>query len=278
VPTTTPRVSILLATYNRPQYVPAAIQSALEQTFRDFELLVICDSGSDGTGAVVEPWAKKDARVKYFEIPRMGRIAPVSNYGLEQAKGEYIAILDDDDWWADEEKLAKQVEFLDTHPDYVGCGGGYITVDADGEETGRFLKPERDEDIRRNALAANPMANATTMFRKSAAEAVGRYDETMKEFADWDFWLKLGLRGKLYNFPEYFLNYRMWPQASSFARQRGAAESALRIVQRYRKSYPRFWMGFASAYAYNAYARMPNFVKRFLNGPMSQLKKYLFSR
>jgi glycosyltransferase involved in cell wall biosynthesis len=273
-----PKVSVLLAAYNRPQFIGTSIRSALDQTFRDFEVLVICDSNSDGTRLAVESFVKLDARLKYFEIPRIGRIAPVSNYGLAQASGEYVAILDDDDWWSDTEKLAKQVRFLDDHPNHVGCGGGYITVDVDGKETGRFLKPEQDEDIRRNALVANPMANAATMFRRAAAMAIGSYDETMKEFADWDFWLKMGIQGKLYNFPEYFLYYRMWPQGSSFTKQRGAAASALRIVRRHRNDYPQFVQAYGAALAYSAYAHLPEPLKCFLNGPFSRLKKSIFVR
>lgn len=273
-----PKVSVLLATYNRPQFVGTSIQSALDQTFHDFEVLVICDSNSDKTRLAVEPFMKLDARLKYFGIPRNGRIASVSNYGLAQARGEYVAILDDDDSWSDAEKLAKQVMFLDEHPNYVGCGGGYITVDIDGKETGRFLKPEHDEDIRRNILVANPMANATTMFRRAAAMAIGSYDETMKEFADWDFWLKMGIQGKLYNFPEYFLYYRMWPQGSSFTKQRGAAASALRIVRRHRNNYPRFLQAYCLALAYSAYVHLPESIKCFLNGPFSRLKKSIVAR
>jgi len=273
-----PKVSVLLATYNRPQFVGTSIQSALNQTFHNFEVLVICDSNSDNTRQAVEPFVKLDARLKYFEIPRNGRIASVSNYGLAQASGEYIAILDDDDSWSDTEKLAKQVVFLDEHPNYVGCGGGYITVDVEGKETGRFLKPENDEDIRRNILVANPMANATTIFRRAAAAAIGNYDETMKEYADWDFWLKICFQGKLYNFPEYFLYYRMWPQGSSFIKQRGAAESALRIVRRHRNNYPRFFQAYSLALAYSAYVYLPKYIKYFLNGPFSRFKKSIVAR
>lgn len=272
------KVSVLVATFNRPQLVGAAIQSALEQTFVDHEVLVICDGDSADTRLAVEPFMKLDARVKYFGIPRIGRIAAVSNYGLAHAKGQYIAILDDDDSWADAEKLEKQVSYLEGHPDYVACGGGFIILDDCGNRTGQFLKPEQDEDIKRNMLVANPMVNSTTMYRRAVAERIGNYDETLRECADWDFWLRMGLQGKFYNFPEYFLYYRMWPQASSFTNQRGAAASALRIVRKHRKDYPRYIKAFGMAMAYNAYVHLPESIKRFSNGPFSRFKKSVFSR
>jgi glycosyltransferase involved in cell wall biosynthesis len=274
----TPIVTVLIATYNRSHLLKNAIQSVIDQSYSEWELLLVCDSDSDGTRAVAEAWMKQDRRIVYHEIPRVGRIGPVSNYGLASARGKYVAILDDDDWWADKDKLSKQVRFLDEHLEYVGCGGGYIVVNENGVEQKRILKPQTDIAIRRNALVANPMANSTALFRRDVAAGVHNYDESLREFADWDFWLKMGLSGKLYNFPEYFLYYRMWPGGASFARQRGAAEAALVIVRRYRGKYPRFGHAMLSAYTYNLYARLPDSVKRVLNVPMSLLKKLIFSQ
>ena len=160
-----PKVTILIATYNRAQYLGRAIESAEAQTFKDWEMIVVEDGSPDNTKEVVAGYAAKDPRVRLLSIPRAGRIAIVSNAALREARGEYVAILDDDDWWLDEKKLEKQIAFLDTHPDYAACGGGIVTVDPEGKETGRVLKPETDESIRRRLLYANPMANLTTMFR-----------------------------------------------------------------------------------------------------------------
>jgi len=121
------------------------------------------------------------------------------------------------------------------------------------------------------------MANSTTLFRRATAERLGNYDETMLQFADWDFWLKMGLAGKLYNFPEHFAAYRMWEGGMSFAKQRENARSAFRIVRRYTGRYPRTALGCLSAVAYATYAYLPAFIKRFLNPALSRLKKFLFA-
>jgi hypothetical protein len=124
------------------------------------------------------------------------------------------------------------------------------------------------------ALYANPMANSTTMFRR-AANII--YDESLPQFADWEFWLHIGMHGKLYNFPEHFLAYRMWDQGASFSHQKQAADTGFRIVIRYRKQYP----GFAGAVIlmgiYRVYARFPAAVRKFMNAFLSRLKKTLFS-
>jgi glycosyltransferase involved in cell wall biosynthesis len=274
----TPKVTILLATYNRPQLLDRAIESIVHQTLTEWELVVIDDGVDAATFEKMSSWAKKESRVRYFRIPRMGRIAKVSNVGLKHAKGEYVAILDDDDWWAMREKLQQQVVFLDAHQDYVACGGGLIVVDEKGIEKRRFLKPETDKEIKRWALIANPLANSTTLFRRSIAEKIGGYDETMLQFADWDFWLRMGREGKLYNFPEHFTYYLMWEEGASFSKQRENARSGLRIVNHYRGVYPGYLVALAVAMAYYLYSLCPASIKKVLNPVLSRLKKFLFSK
>ena len=273
-----PKVSVLIATYNRPHLLEKAIESVFDQTSGDWEIVVVDDSTNDETERAMKDWLKRDPRIKYFKPGHAGRIAIVSNVGLREAKGEYVAILDDDDYWADQKKLEKQVKFLDENPSYVGCGGGFIVVDERGRETGRFLKPSSDGDIRKRALLANPMVNSTTMFRRDTALKLGGYDETMLEFADWDFWLKMALAGKLHNFPEHLTYYLMWDKGSSFSKQQGTAVSGLRITRRYRKDYPSPLMGIFLAYIYYVYTRLPNALKNILNPILSRLKKSIFMR
>lgn len=272
-----PKVSVLIATYNRSQFIGRAIKSVTGQTFKDWELIVADDGSTDDTEKVVRELAGKDKRIRYFKNAHTGRISKISNFGLKLAQGEYIAILDDDDWWSDPEKLKKQVEFLDGNPEYVACGGGIIIVDEKNQEKIRVFKPQKDEEIKENALVANPIANATALFRRHAAQKVDLYDESMLQFADWDFWLKVGLVGKLYNFPEYFTCYQMWNKGMSFSKQRETSASAIRIVERYKNQYPKYPKAIILARVYFFYTRLPGFVKRFLNPTLSKLKKTLFS-
>ena len=134
------QVSILIATYNRSRLLPRAIRSVLDQTYSHWELIIADDGSNDSTREVVSDFASQDKRIIYLSAPHFGSIAKISNFGLKIAKGKYVAILDDDDWWADTRKLEKQVSFLDSHLDYVGCGGGLIVVDAEGRPGRRVLK------------------------------------------------------------------------------------------------------------------------------------------
>ncbi len=266
-----------MTTWNRSGFIHKAIESVREQTFKNWELIIADDGSTDDTKGVIEAWMRKEPRIVYVNPGHTGRIAKISNAGLRKAQGEYIAILDDDDYWISKEKLEHQVNFLDAHKGYVGCGGGYAIIDEHDVERTRILKPEHDDEIRKVALLANPMVNSTTIFRHSVAEKFGFYDETMKQFADWDFWLQMGLQGKLYNFPEYFLAYRMWPGGMSFAKQKENAGCAVRIVNRYKNNYPNYPTAILMAYTYLAYAQVPMSIKRGLNPILSRLKKTIFS-
>lgn len=272
---TPPRVSIIMLTYNRPQFIGRAIQSIVEQKFPSWELIIVQDGDHQLTSSIVQQWSAREPRIGYFRRNQPGNIANALNYGISRASGEYIAILDDDDRWATRDKLGKQVAFLDTHPDYCAIGGGVIVVDENGNTTLRYFKPEQDGDIKRHALYANPMAHSTVMFRRAAGESVGFYDESLAGFQDWDLWLKLGGVGKLHNAPEYLVYYTLWSGGGSFMQQRGNTASALRIVRRHSGQYPGSWAAYSLAWMYHCYAHLPMPIKRSTYSVLSRLKKHL---
>jgi glycosyltransferase involved in cell wall biosynthesis len=239
----------------------------------DWELIVADDGSTDNTAEVLRAWEAKERRVRYLQLPHDGRIAVVSNAALEAARGRYLAVLDDDDRWIDSEKLKKQVAFLDQHPEYVACAGGYSIVTGNGERTADIYKPESDQAMRKVALLANPIANSTAMFRGSLN---ARYDESLGGFADWDFWLKLGRSGSFYNFHEIFLAYRMWSGGGSFVQQRVNASCAVKIVRRYKNDYPGYWKAICFARVYLAYTFLPINIRRGTNSFLSSLKKRIF--
>lgn len=275
--TTAPRVSVIMLTYNRPQYIGRALESILDQDFEEWEALVVHDGPNQQIAEVMEVWRKRDPRIRYVRRERGGNIANATNFGIAQARGEYIAILDDDDYWPAADKLSQQVRFLDENPDYAGCGGGMITVDESGRETTRCYKALSDTDIRRLALVANPMAHSTGMYRRSLIAGCGGYDESLDGFQDWDVWLKLGKLGKLRNFPEYWQAYQIWPGGGSFHQSKANTRSAIRIVLRHRRSYPRFILALILTLLYHGYAHLPQTVRQASFGFLSRLKKTVFA-
>ena len=269
-----PRLSIVMATWNRAHMVGRAIEAVRAQTFSDWELIISDDGSEDNTGEVITEWAKKEPRIIYIRGPHQG-IAKTYNQAFKLAKGEYIAMADDDDPWCDPKKLEKQVAFLDAHPDYVGCGGGMIVVNPEGKELYRYLKLETDAAIRDRMLFSNQMANSTTMFRRSVAEKIGWHDSDRKLASDRDFWLTMGREGKLYNFPEYFSYYTMSGTNVTIVNLRRAMKDAFLIMRKYKNDYPHY----APAYAFNflqyLYGFIPVSIARPVHATLAHLRRLL---
>ncbi len=270
-----PAVTILLPTYNRAASLRRAIESTFEQTFKDWEMIVVDDTSTDGTAEVLADFVRRDSRIKiirndHSEYALVG-ITKVLNQGLEAAHGRYIARLDDDDAWLDSDKLAKQVRFLDTHPDYVVVGGGVIVVDGNDKERYRYFKKETDEEIRRTALAANPFSHTTVMFRRDTAREFGGYKARYAE--DWDLWLSMGTRGKLYNFPEYFTAYTMNDLNKSFIHQRAQTKCILQFIVAHRREYPNFLYGYILNFGQYVYTFLPIGIRKYFQGWLSAIKR-----
>ena len=262
-----------MATYNRAGLIGRTIQSLLDQTFKDWELVVPDDGSQDNTPEVVKEWQKKLPQHTYVRNSENIGISRNYNSGFKHAKGEYIAMIDDDDPWCDPKKLEKQVKFLDENPTYVGCGGGMIIVDLNHQELYRYLKPETDEQIRGKILFSNPMANSTTIFRRSAGETVQWYDASIRYSGDRDFWLKLGTIGKLYNFPEYFSFYTMSGSNTSIVKMRPHLKTSLEVMKRYQKNYPHYFSALIFNWAQYLYSFLPNFIKKPVHYSLARLKR-----
>lgn len=114
-------VSILICSYNADRFIESTVQSILEQTYEHFELLILDNASSDKTVEILHNIEKKDKRLIVFVSKTNHGAYPGLNYLLEKAKGNYIAINDHDDIWHPD-KLKKQIEYLESHPDSVGCG------------------------------------------------------------------------------------------------------------------------------------------------------------
>ncbi len=270
-----PKVTILMATYNRAHLIGKTIESLLSQTFKDWELIVPDDGSTDNTSEVIKVWQKKLPRLIYVQNKINQGISKNYNSGLKLAKGEYIAMIDDDDPWCDPKKLEKQIKFLDENKEYIGCGGGMIIVNLNHQELYRYLKPETDKQIRNRMLFGNPMANSTTLFRRASGEKVGWYDETTRYSGDRDFWLKMGTTGKLYNFPEYFSYYTMSGLNTSIAQMRPHLKASLKIMRRYKNNYPHYFSALILNWIQYLYAFLPNFIKQPVHYLLARLKRFL---
>ena len=270
-----PRVSVVMSTYNRSALLLRAIESIRAQTFADWELVITDDASTDGTWKMLAEYAAKDARIKPIQnvAENLHYVAGILNAGIARAQGEYIARLDDDDWWIDADKLSKQVAYLDAHPDCVIIGTGVIVMDGAENERYRYLKAETDAAIRAGALSSSPFASSTVLYRKSVALAVGGYEKQYAE--DWILWLKIGTQGTMRNLQEYSIGYLMAGQNKSWEHQRPHAKTLLGIVVRFRRDYPHFFRAYAVNLMALCYTYLPSFIHRVLYPLASRIKKAL---
>ncbi len=269
-----PQVSIILPTYNRAQLLRRAVASVLHQSFSGWELIVLDDASTDDTPAIMKEIAARDPRVIYVRSEKNNYpdIARALNTGLRMARGPLVARIDDDDYWLDDRKLEKQVDFFAEHPDYVVVGSGMVLVDPGGNEVARYLKKENDTEIRNAALLSNPFSHTTVMFRADIARKVGGYGD-WRYAEDWDLWLKMGKFGKFYNFPEYFAAYTVSGENKSFVYLRAQTKMIFRFLNIHRHDYP----GYGKAYLINAiqycYSFFPLWFRRRFRAALANMKR-----
>ena len=236
-----PLVSIILSAYNREKYIKKAIQSVLDQTYKNIELIIIDDGSTDGTKDVVGPYLVHPW-VRYIYQKNKG-VSVARNNGIKISAGKYIAILDSDDFWCDKDKLKKQIDFLEKNEDYVLVGGGIIKIDKTGKELARRLLPQSDEEIRKLVLMGPIFVHSTVVFRKKSWAQAQGYDEKLVYCEDWDLWLKFGKIGKFYNFQEYFVCYMQWENNISNHNALRNLKIADKLRKKYRNDYTGFMKG-----------------------------------
>lgn len=190
--------------YNCEQFVTQAIESILSQTFADFELIIIDDGSTDKSLTAIR--AINDARIIVVSHTHNKGLVARLNEGINISRGQYIARMDQDDW-AFSERLAKQVVFLDTHPEYGLCGTHVVYV---GDHAGsKPVMGVTDDELRCNFMFNNAFAHATVMIRKSVLDEFSlRYDQSYYAAEDYKLWLDIAERAKIYNVPEVLLKYR----------------------------------------------------------------------
>ncbi len=203
-----PRVSVILAAYNAEKYLIPAVDSILNQTFTDFELLLIDDGSKDSTPQLVADYGKKDSRVVAISRPNRG-LTPTLNEGIEKAKGEYLARMDADDI-SMPNRFVEQVNYLDTHPECVCVGSRVTLIDPLGSPikvTDHALDHESIDAGLIKGIGWS-VVHPAAMLRADATRKVGGYREQFKTSQDLDLFLRLAEVGKLANIAEPLVQYR----------------------------------------------------------------------
>ena len=187
------RVSAVIPAYNAAWCLRRAIDSVLNQSFREVQAIVVDDGSTDGTAAVLASYA---GQVKVVTKPN-GGLSSARNAGIRAATGEYVAFLDADDRWLPH-KLERQVAWMDAHPDAVFCSTAARVVNAAGATTGEwqcanYPGSTLEGIFARNAYVAG--SGSAVLARRGALLAAGGFDERLKSLEDIDMWMRLAARG-----------------------------------------------------------------------------------
>jgi len=197
-----PKISVLLPVYNCELYIKEAIDSILNQTFSDFELLVIDDASTDNTTSVIESFS--DERICFHKKEKNLGLIDSLNFGISIAKGKYIARMDGDDISLPE-RFAKQFDFLEKNTNIILCGTAYKTFGA----VEKVVKlPITHEEIAAKLCLNSTFGHPTVMGRRDMFEK-HKYNKDFKNIEDYELWSRLIFEGEVANLDEVLLFYRV---------------------------------------------------------------------
>jgi len=199
-----PLISVVLPVYNCGEFVEEALDSILNQTLDNFEVLIIDDASTDATLELIKKY--KDSRIKIIEKKENSGLIDSLNTGFKIAKGEFIARMDGDDI-SHARRFEKQYEFLKDNPEVSACG---CWIEYIGAVNGVSKYLENHEDIQAHLLVGNPMALCATMLRKTAYSSYS-FRSDSKHYEDYDFWVESMWDCEVHNLQEILYYYRIHP-------------------------------------------------------------------
>lgn len=216
--------------YNAKRHIKRAVQSVLDQTYRDFELLVYDDASTDGTRETLRGYAKTDTRVRLVEAEKSGYSKLLAR-GVDEARGKYLARMDADDI-SMPRRLELQVARLEAEPDLVAIGGEVMQVDGKGWPIKPWGVPLEHEEIDRLHISGHPgrLVHPATTFRTEVLRRVG-YRPEYEPAEDYDLYLRLAEVGRLANLPDIVLRYRWHLSNVSVTRHAEQWDAMVRSVQ-----------------------------------------------
>lgn len=205
-----PLVSVLMATYNdQEKYFYSAINSILNQTYGNLELIIVDDSNDEKFILCLKKFQLQDKRIKLIKNKNKLGFVKSLNLGINTAQGEYIARMDSDDI-AMPNRIEKQVMYLIENKDVAILGTDIHIIDDDNIVTGSRKYKTSYQEIKNVAFFRNPLAHPTVMYRRKNIKELGLYDEKFSMAEDYELWLRaINKRVVINNLPEKLLNYRI---------------------------------------------------------------------
>ena len=198
-----PKITVFMPVYNGEKYIKLAIDSVLNQSFIDFELLIINDGSTDKSIEIIDHY--KDSRIIVYHNLKNEGLRYCRNKGLELAKGKYTAILDCDDI-AFKDRLKLQFNFLENNTEYAICGGLGDEINSNGDVISFMNRQVGPVNL--HLLFSNQLINSTIMFRNDIFQNIKSYDPEYEVAGDYDLSFRISLNHKAYNLSDKLVQYR----------------------------------------------------------------------
>ncbi len=230
-----PKISVIMPAYNAELYIARAIESILNQTFQDFELIIVDDHSKDKTNLIANKYQKIDKRIRIYTNKYNLKISKTLNKAISLCKADIIARMDADDV-SDKTRFNLQYRFLKTHPKVAIVGSFMKVIDGFGKEIAERKYPITSKEMKGIMFRYSPFAHPSVMYRKKLVQEFGGYDEDLA-CEDTDLWFKLGSKYDFANIPKYLLKYTLVDTASSFKKLRKIELDGLKIKLKAIKKY-----------------------------------------
>jgi Glycosyl transferase family 2 len=213
----TPMVSVVMSVFNGERFLPEAIESILGQTFRDFEFIIIDDGSMDGSAAILDSYREGDTRIRVYHEKHAGLVKSL-NRGCGLALGKYLGRMDADDV-ASPDRLALQVDFMESHAKVGVVGGTVEWIDTTGKSLGIYPYPADDREIKAGLLYDCVLWHPTVLLRKEVFARAGGYRDGVFGAEDYDLWLRIADHFQLANIQAVVLKYRIHPYQVSMQKR-----------------------------------------------------------
>lgn len=205
--TPVPKVSVLMSCYDAARWLNEAIKSVLNQTFSDFEFIIIDDGSTDDTLNIIRRFAERDSRI-HVVVKKNTGLSDSLNVGIDRAYGEWIARIDADDICMPD-RLHKQLVYAQAHPKHVYIGSGLLEIDSNGHPLKIYGYPVRHTTLLNHLQTARKFPpHSSAFYRSTAVRAVGGYRSRIQRAQDWDLWLRLSEVGDLGSLKEPLVKIR----------------------------------------------------------------------
>lgn len=210
-------VSVIMAVHNSEKFLEESIESILNQSFKNFEFIIIDDVSTDSSLKIISKYKKRDNRIIFLKNKKNMGPAGTRNRGLKKARGKYISILDSDDL-SHSKRLEKQFNYLERHPQIFLVGSSAIFIDENGDKIRKFRKYENSEILSWRLPKSCSIVHSSIMFRNGQKMF---YNEEYKYAQDYAFYLEaLSQNKKLINLSDFLIKYRVSKKSISIEKRK----------------------------------------------------------